>query len=97
MANVPKGLLRGGKFNQNHSTVIDVSIPLIKKLNKLDYVTKIILGPIRQLKSGQIRIVVQGDIQAGIKVFVRGSGCGQQFFVYTEEKEKLKDFIATEL
>lgn len=94
MANVPKGLLKGPKFNKKHATVIKEAIPFLKKIKNWDCVDKILLGVIKSLPNGSPRLKIGQEINAGFHVFFRGVGSGQKFIVYCRKKDFLNKIKA---
>lgn len=67
-----KGLLRGDKFNYNHSTLTSVAAKVASVLKEHPGVTKIVLGPISP-KGGMHKVTVRED-QGQIKILCGGSG-----------------------
>lgn len=82
MARIKRGLLRGSKFSDSHSTVIKAAIPIVEAVKRDANIRKIVLGPIVWIGSGARRITFT-PIRAGLRMVVRGSALQQTFFVYT--------------
>ena len=80
-------LLKGDKFSDSHSTIIEAAVPYLKELKKLTCVTKIVIGPITRCKSAPIRYKTK-DVDAGLQLTVRGPMAVQKFYVYTNDKNK---------
>jgi hypothetical protein len=79
----------GGKFAGSHTTLIDETIKLVDKAEKMDEVTKIVLGPIRNMKGIKVSKKFY-EIGAGWKIVVCGKSARQEIFFYTTEKEKVQ-------
>ena len=77
-----KGLLRGPKFNGRHSTVIPSAIPAVEAARDCEHVTKIALGVITPIKTGQEHLKFSA-VSGGLKMQVRGVHEIQVFWVYT--------------
>jgi hypothetical protein len=63
--------------------MIDAAVPIIKSIEKMREVTKVSLGMIKNVGTGQRKLKFK-PINGGICVFVRGSTCVQEVFIYTE-------------
>jgi hypothetical protein len=87
-----KGLLRGPKFNGRHSTVIPSAIPAVEAARDCEYVTKIALGVITPVKSGQEHLKFS-SVSGGLKMQVRGVHAIQIFWLYTTEPDKTMEQI----
>jgi hypothetical protein len=79
----------GKKISGRHTTLIDVARPIVKTAEGLDCVTKIVLGLIQQAKgtavSKSLKIL---NVQAGLRLKVRGSKTVQEIFIYTRDRHK---------
>ena len=87
-----KGLLRGAKFSNRHSTVIPAAIPIIKVAKALASVEKVVLSTIRRVPPGEPRIKFD-DVLAGLRVTIRGSAAHQILFVYTSQPQATKEAL----
>lgn len=81
-----KGLLRGGKFNGRHSTVISSAIPAVEAARDCACVSKIALGVITPIKAGAERLKFS-SVSGGLKMQVRGANAVQVFWIYTNRPE----------
>ena len=81
-----KGLLKGAKFNGRHSTVIPSAIPAVEAARDCPHVTKIALGVITRLRSGQEHLKFS-PVSGGLKMQVRGANAVQIFWLYTTRPE----------
>ncbi len=77
-----KGLLRGPKFNGRHSTVIPSAIPAVEAARDSEHVTKIALGVITPVKTGEEHLKFN-EVSGGLKMQVRGTHAIQVFWLYT--------------
>jgi hypothetical protein len=77
-----KGLLKGAKFNGRHSTVIPSAIPAVEAARDCPHVTKIALGVITPLRSGEEHLKFS-PVSGGLKMQVRGAHAVQIFWLYT--------------
>ena len=77
-----KGLLRGSKISGKHSTVINEAEVVVEIAKKRSEVSKIVLGVINRVRSGNPRIKFV-PINAGFRINVRGNNANQVLFVYT--------------
>ncbi len=89
MADKPRGLLRGPKFNGKHTTLIAPAFAMVEMLRDDDRVTKIVIGVIKPRKGGGISLKAV-TIEAGLRLTVSGPSSVQQFFAYTSEPEAVK-------
>ena len=89
MADKPRGLLRGPKFNGKHSTLIAPAYPVIELLRDDSRVTKIVIGIIKPRKGSRISLKAV-PIEAGLRIMVSGPSSVQQFYAYTSEAEEVK-------
>jgi len=87
-----KSLLQGRKTNNNHSTIIEASEPLIRAAKKLESVTKVVIGKIIMVGPGIQRIKFV-EVPAGLKLTVRGGMLQQLFFLYTADRQAIQTFI----
>lgn len=89
MADKPKGLLRGPKFNGKHSTLIAPAYRVVELLRDDERVSKIVLGVIKPRKGSGfgLKAVV---IEAGLRLMVSGPSSVQQFYAYTNDPEGVK-------
>ena len=81
-----KGLLKGAKFNGRHSTVIPSAVPAVEAARDCPHVTKIALGIIAPLRSGQEHLKFS-PVSGGLKMQVRGANAVQIFWLYTTRPE----------
>jgi hypothetical protein len=89
MADKPKGLLRGPKFNGKHSTLIAPAYPVVELLRDDDRVTKIVIGVIKPRKGNGTSLKAV-TIEAGLRLMVAGPSSVQQFYAYTSDPEGVK-------
>ena len=82
-----KGVLRGAKISNRHSTVIDAARPIVERTRKLPEVTKIVVSEIRPSGSKEMRLVLT-PVPAGLRMVIRGPSAQQLFFIYTRDREK---------
>lgn len=82
-----KGLLRGPKFNGRHSTVIPSAIPAVEAARDSPHVTKIALGVITPIKTGQEHLRFSA-VSGGLKMQVRGVHAIQVFWLYTTSPDE---------
>lgn len=87
-----RGLLQGPKIRSNHSTVIEASKPLIRVAKDLDIVTKVVVGEIVSVGPGIQRIKFV-EVPAGLKVTVRGGMLQQLLFLYTTDRQAVRETI----
>jgi hypothetical protein len=87
-----KGLLRGGKFNGRHSTVIDSAIPAVQAARDCPHVTKIALGLITPTKAAEVRIKFT-KASGAVKMQVRGANAIQIFWLYTNRPDEVIEEI----
>lgn len=93
MADKPRGLLRGPKFNGKHTTLIAPAFPMVEMLRDDDRVTKIVIGVIKPRKGGGVSLKAV-TIEAGLRLTVSGPSSVQQFYAYTSEPEEVKSALA---
>jgi hypothetical protein len=87
-----KGLLRGPKFNGRHSTVIPSAIPAVEAARDSAHVTKIALGVITPIKTGQEHLKFSA-VSGGLKMQVRGVHAIQIFWLYTTRPDEAMEEI----
>lgn len=75
--------LAGGKISSSHTTVIDAAIELVKTADKLEEVSKIVLGMITPGLGVGRHVIKFLPIMRGLKVVVRGTNSKQELFIYT--------------
>jgi hypothetical protein len=81
-------LLKGGKFNGRHSTVIASAIPAVEAAKTCPYVTKISLGVITPSKAGEERLKFT-KASGALKMQVRGTNAVQIFWLYTNKPDEV--------
>lgn len=82
-------------ITNSHSSTTDASSELIKHAKKLDIISKIGIGIIKNTNSkGGKRSVKFLPITGGVKASVRGSGTVQDLYIYTKEIELVKKFLS---
>ena len=80
--------LTGKKISGAHTSRIDAAESVIKSADKLNCVSKIVLGVIKRVNSPAVgKSVKITDIPAGIRVKVRGPKSVQELFVYTSDRQ----------
>ncbi|MDB5082227.1 MAG: hypothetical protein JWP00_4151 [Chloroflexi bacterium] len=89
MADKPRGLLRGPKFNGKHTTLIAPAFQVIELLRDDSRVTKIVIGVIKPRKGSGVSLKAV-TIEAGLRLMVSGPSSVQQFYAYTSEPEAVK-------
>lgn len=87
-----KGLLRGAKISNRHSTVVPAAVPIIKAAKALASVAKVVLSTIKRVPPGEPRIKFD-DIPAGLRIAVRGPTAHQILFVYTSKPQATKEAL----
>lgn len=92
MADKPRGLLRGPKFNGKHSTLIAPAFAMVEMLRDDDRVTKIVIGVIKPRKGSGVSLKAV-TIEAGLRLTVSGPSSIQQFYAYTSEAEAVKSAL----
>jgi hypothetical protein len=92
MADKPRGLLRGPKFNGKHTTLIAPAFPMVEMLRDDDRVTKIVIGVIKPRKGSGVSLKAV-TIEAGLRLTVSGPSSVQQFYAYTSEPEAVKEVL----
>ena len=76
--------ISGKKIAKSHSSVIGVAMPLLKAVNKLSEVDKIVTGEIKVIKRGPRRIKIE-IVPVGLKIMVRDINVRQVLYIYTSE------------
>ena len=89
MADKPRGLLRGPKFNGKHSTLIAPAQAAVELLRDDDRVTKIVIGIIKPRRGSGISLKAV-PIEAGLRLMIAGPSSVQQFYAYTADPEGVK-------
>ncbi len=89
MADNPRGLLRGPKFNGKHTTLIAPAQAVVELLRDDSRVTKIVIGVIKPRKGGGVSLKAM-VIEAGLRLTVAGPSSIQQFYAYTSDPEGVK-------
>ena len=92
MAEKPRGLLRGPKFNGKHTTLIAPAFAMVELLRDDDRVTKIVIGVIKPRKGSGVSLKAV-PIEAGLRLTVSGPSSVQQFYAYTPEPEAVKSAL----
>lgn len=82
----------GKKFAGSHTTIIDETAGLIDLAEKMPEVTKIVLGPIRNMKGLKISVKFF-EISAGWKLVVCGKSARQEIFFYTSDRVAVQNAI----
>lgn len=90
-----RGVLKGGKISNTHSSFIAAAAPIIAFAKRLPQVSKVVLSEIRMVGGGPCRLKFV-PIPAGLRLVVRGPNSQQQLFVYTGEPEVVRSAIETE-
>lgn len=88
----------GGKFNGNHTTFIELALPLVDLVAKRSEVSNISSGIIKNegKSSSGSRSVKIVDVQGGLKLTVRQSRSVQEVWVYTSNIHETKFAISKE-
>lgn len=89
MADKPRGLLRGPKFNGKHTTLIAPAYALVELLRDDSRVTKIVIGIIKPRRGSGVSLKAV-PIEAGLRINVSGPSSIQQFYAYTSDPEGVK-------
>lgn len=86
----------GKKFSSEHTTATDSAVDIIEAAKKLDEVTKIVLGPIRQCRGGKgTRTLKTKEIPAGLEIVVRGGSTVQTLWIYTTSQKEISRITKT--
>mgnify|MGYP001579567027 FL=1 len=82
------------KISGAHTSRIKVAECIIESASKLDCVSKIVLGVIKQVKSPSVyKNIKIAEIPAGIRIKVRGPKSVQELFIYTNDRPAATDVI----
>ncbi len=84
----PKGLLRGDRFNQSHSTVIKGAEPFIRFLGKCPGVKKVTIGVITPAQCRKPSIRVK-ETHFSLEAVVKTNTCIQQFYIHCHDKQQV--------
>ncbi len=87
-----KGILKGGKISNKHSTLIPRAEKLIVEIKHLTSVSKIVLSEIVPMKAGEPRLKFTA-IPAGFRLTVRGGSSQQTLYIYCIDPEETKKKI----
>jgi hypothetical protein len=87
-----RGLLKGPKFNGKHSTVIPSAIAAVEAARDCAHVTKIALGVITPIKSGEEHLKFT-PVSGGLKMQIRGVHAVQIFWLYTTHPQDVIDEV----
>lgn len=93
--NIPKGLLKKGKFSLSHTTAIEDAVPLLRAAKEDPHVTKIVLGKIDPLRVSNNPHLRFTHIPAGLKMQVRGRNAVQIFYIYTNASDEVRDTLGS--
>lgn len=86
------GLLQGPKISDSHQTVIEPAKPIIRAAKKLDEVAKIVIAELVKVGPGKQRIKLT-EVPAGLKVTVRGGILQQVLYLYTNDRETVRQEV----
>ncbi len=84
--------LAGGKITSSHTTVIDEAERIIKTAQELPEITKISLGIIKQIGTGERKILFT-ETPSGFLVKIRGGVTIQEIRVYTKDPAKTREAL----
>ncbi len=84
--------LAGKKVAKSHSTIIIEAEVLIKKALKTNFVEKVVIGEIKVINTGKVRLKIT-KVPAGLKLVVRGKGARQEIFLYTKNPNELAHLL----
>ena len=87
-----KDILSGPKINNRHSSFIDLAGEIIKKLKPLPKVTKIVLGPIKPIRTGPRRIKVKED-KGQVRIQCRDTNSVQLLWVIGEDAQVIESAL----
>lgn len=87
-----RGLLKGPKINQNHSTVIPGAEIVVAAARKHEAVTGVSISIIEGVRGGR-RSLKMAPIPAGLKVKAQSDGAVQTLYVYTDNIETVSAAI----
>ncbi len=86
--------IRSSKVTASHRTCIEEARVVVKTAERLPNVTKISLGPIKQIRRGAGRRRLKfGPATGGLRVSVRGTGALQEVYLYTKDPERTREAI----
>ncbi len=88
------GVLRGKKFNGNHSTFIAEAELVIVTAKTMTQVKKVVLGVIAPKNSSQPRLKVT-PVQGGLRILVRGKNAIQELFIYGDDLDAVIKKLTT--
>lgn len=86
----------GKKFAGSHTTLIEETIKLVELAENMTEVTKIVLGPIKNMKGLKLSVKFH-EIGAGWKIIVCGKSSKQEIFFYTTDRDIVKDILNEKL
>lgn len=89
-----RGLLKGPKINQNHSTLTNGAEIVVDAARKHEQVKSVVVSIIEPKRGGR-RSLKMRPVPAGLKIKVQGDGAVQTLFVYTGVPETVWDAIET--
>ena len=82
-------------ITDSHSSTTDASAEIIKYAKKIEAISKIGIGIIKNTNSkGGKRGIKFLPITGGVKASVRGSGTVQDLYIYTKEIELVKKYLS---
>lgn len=82
------------KISGAHTSRIEVAESIVESASKLECVTKIVLGIIKQVKSPPVyKNIKIAEIPAGIRIKVRGPKSVQELFIYTNDRPVASEVI----
>lgn len=87
-----KGILKGGKISNKHSTLIPRAEKLIAEIKEFETISKIVLSEIIPVKAGEVRLKFT-PVPAGFRLTVRGGSSQQTLYIYCSEREETKKKI----
>ncbi len=93
-------LLSGKKFNGRHTAYIKDSESLLKVLKTSSHVTKIVIGEVKPLKKvvkKEERVIKIFTVPAGLRLVYRGFNARQVFFVYTQDRDSVRNIVQQSL
>jgi hypothetical protein len=87
------GHLQGGKFTTSHTSIISVAIAPTRAAEKLACVSKISLGIIKSIPTGQIGLKYMEMSPGCLMVKVRGTSSIQEIWIYTSNAAEVRDVM----
>lgn len=81
----PKGVFKGGKLNNTHSSLIKASVPIIKALKRAGF-NKIRPNQIARGHRAQRRCEIE-VVRAGLRLVIHDTDATQVFHIYTGQIE----------